>query len=649
MRARAVLVGPFLCVIALAGCDGGERRPARADVLIVTIDTLRRDAVGFLGRTPSPSPNLDALAAESVVFADAYTVAPVTLPAHTSLMTGLYPASHGVRDNGAFRVPDAARTLAEILADEGYRTQAAVAAFVLDADFGLDQGFAAYDAPRRDTERMALDSSDRRADEMVDIAIRDLRSLAEDERPFFYWLHLFDPHNPYDAPGADHGAALRTRYDDEVRFADRELGRLFAELRRLGLWDELVVVVASDHGEGLDDGQEPTHGFFVYDRTMRIPLLLRHPGLPPARVERAVSLVDVAPTLLALLGVQVEPARFDGADLALAHPVGEAPERSLAIETWLPYVTNGWAPSAGVVRGPHKYVRSRRNELFDRGADPEEATNLVDIEKRTAEELRAEVEALFGPSPRRLEPAPVTLSADQRNALAALGYAGGEAPADEGLPDFDRLPDPHELIGLVERASRVMDLTAAGSFDEAIAELRELVLRDPKNPHFLERLGDVLLQAGAEAHVGEAELALRRALALRPNGAHAHWCLARCAQVRARAARATMEAFARAGRDDEGRLASREWRAKTAELLVELRIVLGLDPDHPGALGVLAATLLDEAGLAVRTSQPERARELLKESLASFEDFLDAIPESDPRYEATVAMRDRAREMLGEL
>jgi arylsulfatase A-like enzyme len=394
-RRRAAIIAAMVSSVlvalllpGLAACASAQQAAAAApqkprSLLVVTFDTTRRDCMGFLGESPSVTPNLDKLAARSCVFTDAYTVAPITLPAHCSLMTGLYPISHGVHENTSFKLPQTAVTLAEILKQHGYATAATVGAIVLDPMFGLDQGFDHYDSPNRRDAHVGINVAERHADEQADLALKEIAALAP-KAPFFYWVHFFDPHFPYEAPehlAVTPGVAAlpdemaRHAYLEELWYADKHFGRVLDQLESQGLAKELVVVFAADHGESLGDTPEPAHGYFLFDPTVRIPLLIRDPAQAPRRVETQASLVDVVPTVLDLLGVPADPElRFDGADLApiVRGTTGEGPERALLLETRMTALNFGWAPFDGCVQERMKYVHSARDELFDRKADPEE-------------------------------------------------------------------------------------------------------------------------------------------------------------------------------------------------------------------------------------------------------------------------------------
>jgi arylsulfatase A-like enzyme len=600
-RLPAVLLLAAAASAAAAGACGSERAERR-NLLVVTIDTLRRDAVGFHGGPATPT--LDALAAEALVCEDALTVAPVTLPAHASLFTGLYPASHGARDNGPMRVPAGVTTLAERLRARGWRTLASVSAFVLDPAFGIDQGFERYDAPSRPSGGVTVNVPQLRANEAVDRLLTGLDAV-EDGEPWFAWLHLYDPHAPYDAPGAPRGLGDREAYLAEVRYADRELGRLVAELRRRGVWDDLVVVVASDHGEGLDDGREPTHGYSIHQTTMRIPLLIRDPRRPAGRWPHPVSLVDVAPTVLRMLEVSVGTDELDGEAIGSAGP-GDGAERpaarTLLLESYLPWISHGWAPFEGAVRGELKVVRSHAHEAYDRAADPGERDDLAaggDAPERFAPLFR-ELEERMAALPGRFQGEEVGGGSETAALLQSLGYAGaGEVVGTGERPDFDALASVVAKRPLIDRMDALAEALALGRTAEAVAELRALVALDPQNAQFLERLGETLVYADAEANAAEAERVLERAIALRPGRARAHLALATCALVQGDVARAERE----------------------------VRAVLALEADQPSALRNLAFLLAQRARAA---TDPAARRAAAAESVELLDRLQPQLAADDP-------------------
>ena len=330
MKKRAVAIGTILLTVLAAWLlwrGKGEMRPRTTrplNLLLISIDTLRPDHLGSYGYAPAQTPNIDSLAARGVRFTDAVTVSPLTLPAHTSLLTGTFPAYHGVQDNGGFYLNTKAVTLAKTLRDAGYRTGAFVGAFVLDSRWGLNQGFDYYfdhfdvtTAPEGGMDRVQ-----RRGNEVADQALEWLSS--DEERPFLAWVHLYDPHAAYEAPQSFASRFPPTSvgaYDAEIAFADAQVGRLIDRLSRDGRLDHTLVVIVGDHGESLGEHGEEQHGFFLYDATLRIPLILFGGGLTAHVARDQVRIVDVMPTVLDDVPPDSEAARTEifGPVLSLIH------------------------------------------------------------------------------------------------------------------------------------------------------------------------------------------------------------------------------------------------------------------------------------------------------------------------------------------
>ena len=416
----------------------------------MTLDTVRADALGSYGGPAWTTPTLDRLAREGVRFEQARTVAPITLPAHASLLTGKFPFEHGVRDNGTFVLADGANTLAERLAHAGYSTGAVVGSFVLDSSFGLAQGFEQYvDVPRRQIGTVGP-QDERPAKEVVDEALRFLRG-APRRSPFFLWVHFYDAHWPYSPPAevmrelpaeasperaASADEARRRRYLGEVAAVDREIARLLEAVDRLGRGPVLLAVVA-DHGEGLGEHGEDAHSFLLYDSTLRIPLLLHHPSLPHGLVVREpVSIVDVAPTLLALLGLPAEG--MSGIDLSpLLAGERTSAERPIYVETGATWFSYRWSPLYALVELPWKVIVGPEPELYNLADDPAEHRNVVDAHPEILQRARRVLEGLArktAPSQRR------QLTEAQRDALVALGYGAG------GVDDDARAHAPSGLV-----------------------------------------------------------------------------------------------------------------------------------------------------------------------------------------------------------
>lgn len=460
-RSRAGL----LPAVALLACRSAPEAPPtpppppplRHDVVLVTLDTTRSDHIGAYGHARAATPTLDALAARGRRFERAYSPLPLTIPSHTSIFTGLYPPRHGIRSNGDRSVSPELVTLAEVLRDHGWSTGAAVAAFVTSRVWGFDQGFDAY------LDQGIVDGGnfwhgERPATAVVDDALRWVESQPGTE-PKFLWVHLFDAHLPYRAPepfATDHAGRP---YDAELAYVDQELGRLFAAFDP----SKTLFVVVGDHGEGLGDHGEPTHGLYVYDATQRVPFLMAGPGVPTEVVSTPVSLVDVAPTILATL--QLPPlADIDGR----AWP---AEPRPIYLETWQLAQRFGLAPHRAVVSGAHKLVALPRAELYDVVADPAEANDLAAADPAKVAELRAAFDAFGFGAPE----APEALDPSVGQALEALGYLQGDGPT----PVTADLPDPKDHQALVSATSRARALLAAGDTAGAVALNTELITAYP--------------------------------------------------------------------------------------------------------------------------------------------------------------------------
>ncbi|MCP5113163.1 MAG: sulfatase-like hydrolase/transferase, partial [bacterium] len=355
------------------------------NVLVITTDTTRADHIGCYGNLGVKTPVIDQLAKDGILFAEAITPSPSTLPAHTSLLTGLFPHHHGVRANGTFKVAEEVTTLAERFRALGYRTGGFISAYVLDSQFGLDQGFETYhDDLTKGTKHATHMFRERAAELTNEPAIEWLK--ASQAEPFFMWIHYFDPHAVYLAPEPFRTEYKDNPYNGEIAYADSQIGALLASLEQMGVRDKTLVIYTSDHGEGFGEHGEKTHSLLVHDATVHVPMILNAPqGLPGGKVvRREVSLVDVAPTVLSLLG---EPAtgEMDGIDLTRPPAPGE---RGVVIETIASMTLHGWAPLIGIRRSDYKYIQAPRPELYDLEDDPRELENIHDESPETVAELR---------------------------------------------------------------------------------------------------------------------------------------------------------------------------------------------------------------------------------------------------------------------
>jgi arylsulfatase A-like enzyme/Tfp pilus assembly protein PilF len=493
-----------LGVVAAAGW-WWTARPARLNVLLVTLDTTRADRLGCYGYAGAETPNLDRLAARGVVYERAYTVVPITLPAHATLHTGLLPPEHGLRINGVHRLVDTIPTLAEILKARGYRTGAFVSSLVLDARFGLARGFDAYD------DRLGSGSAGPRAErsaaETISAALAWLET--DSSRPVFCWVHLYDPHEPYQDHRDEFGDRFPGRpYDAEIAYLDRHLGRLFEWLARRGVEKRTFIVVAGDHGEGLGDHQEATHGYLAYNSTMHVPLLIQHPegNQPGRRVAEPVSLADVFPTILDGLGIPPAQGTI-GRSLAPWQQSSPLKPRGCYGETEAPLMEGGWSPLRTWTTARWKYIQSTRAELYDLEADPAELQNLIDAHP----EVAAELDQALADFQSQLLPrgsGNAVLTAEERRALAGLGYAGGSSPPDDAAGPRRDIKD---TLVHAEQVHRCMHLVDENRYGEAERILRDVVAALPDYAKAWGTLGICL--ARQEKHA-EAEQQFRHALSL---------------------------------------------------------------------------------------------------------------------------------------
>ncbi|NOT30031.1 MAG: sulfatase, partial [Planctomycetes bacterium] len=471
-------------------CDRARDRDGRErSILLVTLDTTRADRLGCYGRLNAGTPVLDALAARGARFERAYTTAPITLPAHASILTGSTPPHHGLRDNGINALGAEVETLAESCARAGRRTAACVSGFPVSRLFGLDQGFEHYDDRLEEERAVPGAFLERRADATVARAREWLATLASGES-FFLWVHLFDPHEPHAAPPEFARRFPDDPYQAEIAFVDHALGALLGELERLARTADTLVVVTADHGESLGEHGETTHGLQLYDATMRVPLLFAGPGVVARALSAPVSLVDLAATLVELAEIDDggEFSRHSGRSLAalLRGEAGLEPERSAYLETYYPRLHYGWSELVGITRGDWKYVEAPgalgpdgrvSSELYRPLPDPGELLDLAQHEPEHLLELAREL----GAQRRSLEAnavpwQPHEPSEEEAQALAALGYSGADVTAE--LPGASALsppaPDPRRVIGCVPLFEAVHMQSASGAFEDAARSLQRL-------------------------------------------------------------------------------------------------------------------------------------------------------------------------------
>jgi len=454
------------------------------NVLFVTLDTTRADHLGSYGNRSIETPNLDRLAREGVLFANALTTVPATLPGHSSLLTGLYPFNHGARANGTFRLEDDQITLAERLQKRGFRTAAAISAYVLDSTYGLSQGFEQYYDDLTRGNKYAPQMFRERAAELTNEVVFEWLGEHADEQ-FFLWVHYFDAHEPHVPPEpfrSDYAADL---YDGEIAYADAQFGNLLGRLSELGVRERTLVVVTADHGEGLGEHGEQTHSLFIYDGTLHVPLIVHAPAaLPKGRVvERQVSLVDVVPTVLELLGMEL-PRGLDG--ISLLQAPADSP-RAHYVETLSTMTLHGWAPLLGVRREDYKYILAPRPELYDLRSDPSELENLYQEREEVAAEFDGILQELVGGDPLLAAQVSPNLEANEEalRKLAALGYITTRV---EGDTDAVSLIDPKDGIHHWEGVQKGVHLRNQGDIAGAIEILEAAVEEVPTDIYAMTNL-----------------------------------------------------------------------------------------------------------------------------------------------------------------
>lgn len=500
-RVRSLLV-PGLCALTLLTCQPApkNRNASKAgaplkplNLVVVTIDTLRADHLHCYGYPSVETPVLDRLAREGTRFETAVAQAPLTPPSHASIFTGTYPTVHKVRNTGGFVLQSSSKTLASILREQGWDTAAFVGAAVLKKAFGFNQGFAVYDdqMPKSRKKDEAGEYPERRAGEVVDRALAWL--AAQSGKPFLMWLHLYDPHMPYDPPEPFRKKYRRNPYDGEIAYADRELGRFLDAVEKRSPENTLFVVLA-DHGESLGERGEYTHGVFLYDTTLHIPLIMKGPGVPAgASVKQQVRTIDVLPTILALMGGK-PPAECQGVSFVPAFRGQPVAASSSYAETLYPRMNMGWAELRGIRTGRWKYIRAPRPELYDLAEDPGEANNVVDRHPKEYRELERQLSAITQTpdgKPERIQ----TSTVDQRtmDQLKSLGYLSGFTGRQYELTG--KGPDPKDRVEIL----KVLEAMAGGSKLPAgrrIEALQRAIAEDPGNPTTLFYLGGELEKTG---------------------------------------------------------------------------------------------------------------------------------------------------------
>ncbi|MGB7461507.1 MAG: sulfatase-like hydrolase/transferase [Candidatus Acidiferrum sp.] len=518
MRFFFVLLCCHLAAGASAAREPETDKVSRPDVFLITIDTLRADHVHCYGYDRIRTPALDLLAEQGIRFNQAFTPSPITNSSHTSIMTGLLPSSHGVND---FGVPLATiyPTLAELLTKGGYRTAAFIGAVILDSKNlapGLDRGFEFYDNfPELPTTTSRWGRLERRGMEVEQRAESWLNTHPAGAH--FVWVHLYDPHDPYEPPPPYSEVYKDRLYDGEIAYADSALGHFLAYLKKLGWYEGAMIVVVGDHGEGLGEHHEDTHGIFLYDSTTRVPLIVKLPNRREAgkTVEGQVRTTDIMPTILKLLGIAA-PANLDGDSLEPFLNGIEATPRTVFGETNYP-LRFGWAPLRSVRMEGFKFVEAPKPELYDLRADPGESLNHYEPWNGTVQSLRRALAELSAKSPTTGKASPAAVSASTIDELQALGYLGSaDARSATDVPQPSLLPDPKDKIEEQNLLHTAMMASEDGEPDKARVALEKVLQLDESSAIALRQLGRLEMASGNYA---KAAGYLRRARDVHPNDA----------------------------------------------------------------------------------------------------------------------------------
>jgi arylsulfatase A-like enzyme/Tfp pilus assembly protein PilF len=449
------------------------------NVILITIDTLRADHVGAYKNGKADTPTLDTLAGEGVLFERCITQTPLTLPSHTTILSGTFPLYHRVRDNGGFLVPGKLQLVSEVLKENGFSTAAFVGAFVLHSKWGLNQGFDFY-SDRFDASRYGkiLLENDRPAGAVLGDASQWI--VKNKDKRFFTWIHLYDPHSPYRPPAPFAGKHPDSPYRDEVEYTDHELGKFFDFLKINGLYDRSLIIAVSDHGESLGEHGEMEHGFFLYEPTVHVPLIIRAPTtFAVEKVTGTVELADVAPTILDIIGIPI-PASYQGESL-LKLMKGQKQKRSgnAYAETYYPRLHFGWSALKVLYNEKKKYISAPEEELYNLDTDSREKNNLALANPSESLNLRKKLwNFQVQRSKNALVPgAAANMDKKDLDRLRSLGYVTGTASVDAN--SSGGLPDPKVKIGVYNDFKESETLVNTGKFDEAIQRLSSVIASDP--------------------------------------------------------------------------------------------------------------------------------------------------------------------------
>jgi tetratricopeptide (TPR) repeat protein len=498
-----------------AGAMGNRGREPKYNLLLITIDTLRADHLGCYGYHQVKTPSIDGLAKEGVLFSKAFTPVPITLPSHVTIMTGLYPIQHGIRNNGNFILGPDFTTLAEVMKAQGYRTGACIGAFVLDSLFGLDQGFDFYDdsLPKEGAAATLLEN-ERKAEAVTQAGLNWIEK--NKAAPFFLWLHYFDPHAIYLPPSPFKEEYKGHLYDGEIAYTDSCIGDLFQGMENLGLMDRTIIILTSDHGEGLGEHGEPTHAIFIYDSTLQIPLIIRDPRgvLPSEKINALVSTLDILPTILDLFDLsskEIIHVKLEGKSLLpLIMKKVNSLHNEILCESLYPELNFGWSRIEGIRTSDWKYVSAPRPELYHLAEDPKEAKNIFTQTNKIWQEKLTSLKAALGPE----KESRVSLDDEVKQRLESLGYVWTAK-----TEYSEERPDPKDMIHIMEGIDRGISYIYLGFYDQARKEFQNILEVNPENASALFYLASIEERIG---NLEEAERIFKRLLTISPNYLDVH-------------------------------------------------------------------------------------------------------------------------------
>jgi len=465
----------FLCFLFLffslfvqsSPLSSKRKEEASMNLLLITIDTLRADRLGCYGSKNVKTPNIDSLAERGILFKNAFAHTSTTLPSHANILIGMTPLSHGVHDNSNFVVREEFLTLAEHLKGFGYATGAAVGAYPLDLRFGLNQGFDFYDDDYGNQNFQNPFYIERNAGEVVGTAIEWLKAQKE---PWFLWIHCFDPHFPYESPEPFRSKFKNHPYDGEVAYVDFSLGELLSYLKNEDAFGKTVIVFTADHGESLGEHGEKTHGYFAYNSTIWVPLIIYLPGVVRNQVNQTVSHIDIFPTVCDVLRVE-KPSFLQGSSLLPLLRGKKLSEKPIYFESMYPYYSRGWAPLRGYISGGEKFIDSPIPEIYDLDKDFDELINLA--ERRELDKYKSKLASIIGDQSQPEEEESHRIDREALQKLKSLGYISSRQVIKK--ENFTRESDVKILLPYHNKSSEALDLYQAGKVEEAINLLREII------------------------------------------------------------------------------------------------------------------------------------------------------------------------------